>query len=118
MTDVSLAPHRYRQGRALHAQNKLREAIGEYEAALALSPNQAEYLHYLGVALHQTGDTKAGLERIRRALELDPNDLGALTNCGEVCRAARMPLEAEVHLRLAITLHPATVEARLNLAAL
>jgi tetratricopeptide (TPR) repeat protein len=118
LRDTSLAPHRFRQAQALHLRGKFKEAIAEYEAALAIDPLHADSLHYLALAEHQAGDTQKGLQHIRRALELRPNDLGALTNCGELCRAANMPLEAEVHLNIAAALHPGAAEPRVNLAAL
>jgi len=116
--DASLAPHRFRQGQALHHQCKFKEAIAEYEAALELDPNHGDSVHHLALAHHQAGDTSKGLELIRRAVNMRPFDLGVLANCGEICRAADMPLEAEVHLNIAAALHPAAAGPRLNLAAL
>jgi tetratricopeptide (TPR) repeat protein len=56
-----------------HNRGAFTEAIAGYRRVLASSPNQAEALHYFGVALAQTGDYAQALDPLSRALERRPD---------------------------------------------
>jgi len=80
---------------ALHAQGALADAETAYRRILAVNPRHAEAQHYLGVLLHQSGDTQAGIAAIMSALEVDSgsasryNDLGnILVQTGDLANAA------------------------------
>jgi tetratricopeptide (TPR) repeat protein len=57
-----------------HNQGQFTEAIAGYQRVLASSPDQAESLHYLGVALAQAGRHADALEPLSRALKILPNN--------------------------------------------
>lgn len=70
------------------------DAAIAYREMLAADPDHVEALHYLGVVLHQQGDTAESIEMILRALQLDAssperyNDLGnILTENGRFAEA-------------------------------
>jgi tetratricopeptide (TPR) repeat protein len=56
-----------------HNQGQFTEAISGYQRVLASNPDQAESLHYLGVALAQAGRHADALSPLSRALEILPN---------------------------------------------
>ena len=90
----------------LHLKGDLVEAENIYRNLLSQDPLNTEARHYLGVLLHQKGDTQAGLPLILSALESDTgsayryNDLGNIyTVLGELSNAAaafRLSLDLNV----------------------
>jgi predicted TPR repeat methyltransferase len=80
---------------ALHAAGALADAEIAYKRILAANPQHTEAQHYLGVLLHQRGETPAGLSLVLQALEADSgsasryNDLGnILVQAGDFANAA------------------------------
>jgi len=80
---------------ALHAAGALADAEIAYRRILADHPQHAEAQHYLGVLLHQRGDSQGGISLILSALEAEPgsapryNDLGnILVQTGDLANAA------------------------------
>lgn len=61
-------------------QERWDEAEAEADRALALNPERADALNYLGVARFNLGRPREALEAWRRAAELDPEDLEVLFN--------------------------------------
>jgi uncharacterized Ntn-hydrolase superfamily protein len=59
-------------GDELLAKGRQREAGERYEAALALAPGSHELMFWAGLAAAQAGDLELGVERVRRAIELQP----------------------------------------------
>ena len=101
-----------------HRQGWLEPAEEFYRAVLKLEPGEPNALHYLGVLLHQTGKSEAGVELLRayhRASELAPENPSVLNNLGVVLKALDRPEEAEVVLRKAIVIAPKHAEAWFNL---
>jgi tetratricopeptide (TPR) repeat protein len=56
----------------------LPQAYDEYRSALLLDPNDADALAHIGVLLHLSGNSKAGLASERKALAVDPTYPDAL----------------------------------------
>jgi Tfp pilus assembly protein PilF len=54
---------------ALHQQGQLEQARQGYEAILATEPSSAAAHHYLGLLEHQSGNTSAALQHLRRAAQ-------------------------------------------------
>ncbi|MBS0511235.1 MAG: tetratricopeptide repeat protein [Proteobacteria bacterium] len=65
-----------------HGQLDLAERI--YRAVLELDPQDVNALHFLGVLLHQRGDSGGGVALIERALALAPDAPGVWNNLGNV----------------------------------
>lgn len=92
---------------ALHLAGALTDAEIAYRFILSSEPQHVEATHYLGVLLHQTGNTLEALSMIHGALELDNgsacryNDLGnILSQTGDLADAAaafRLSLELNVN---------------------
>ncbi len=80
---------------ALHQSGALKEAETAYRHILADYPQDAEVQHYLGVLLHQMGNTSEAISVILSAMALDNrhacryNDLGNIyTQSGDLEKAA------------------------------
>ena len=80
---------------AVHAAGDLAGAETAYRNIAADDPRHGEARHYLGVLLHQRGDTQAGIQLILGALEANTgnawryNDLGnILAQSGDLANAA------------------------------
>lgn len=80
---------------SLHASGALADAEAAYRLILATDPQQTEAQHYLGVLLHQRGNTQDGCALILQALEAGAgsasryNDLGnILVESGDLANAA------------------------------
>jgi tetratricopeptide (TPR) repeat protein len=62
------------------------EAIGVYQAILAIDANQFDALHMLGVALARSGQTENGAQLLARANSVQPDDPAVLMNLGNALR--------------------------------
>jgi len=93
---VRIAPQEPRGHEVLAAllvqTGRLPEARGMYEALVRLKPTQAGYRLNLGTTLLQLQDYPAAVEQLKRALELDPKQPGALGNLARFYLSSRQDL--------------------------
>jgi uncharacterized Ntn-hydrolase superfamily protein len=61
------------EGDALVAEGRFDEAAAQYERAAELAPDNDELLFWAGLAAAQGGDVEAGVERVRRAIAIQPS---------------------------------------------
>jgi tetratricopeptide (TPR) repeat protein len=66
-----------------HRAGRLREAVSGYEALLRRTPNHADVLQLLGVALAQLGRYAEGVVFLTRSLELQPDRPSVLLNLAQ-----------------------------------
>ncbi|HET8711228.1 MAG TPA: tetratricopeptide repeat protein [Spongiibacteraceae bacterium] len=57
----------------LHQSGDLEQAQLIYRSILNTVPNEINALHFLGIALHQSGDSAGGIELIERSIALAPH---------------------------------------------
>jgi tetratricopeptide (TPR) repeat protein len=69
-------------GQALYTEHRLDEAIGEYQAALAIKPDFVEARNYLGVAFADRGEHERASSEYRAALAVLPSFTPAHNNLG------------------------------------
>jgi Flp pilus assembly protein TadD len=74
------------------------EARSPCEALVRMQPKHAAYRAQLGTVLLQLNDASAGVEELRRALELDPNNPAALNNLARFYLGVRQELPAALEL--------------------
>lgn len=55
-----------------------------YRAVLLQRPGQPDALHFLGILLHQRGDSASAIESIRRAIASMPDEPGPWNNLGNI----------------------------------
>ena len=78
--DPDNAEARFHLGNLYRERGAPREAIAEYERALALSPRHIGLLNNLGLALEAVGERDRAIECYRNALACAPNQPDALAN--------------------------------------
>lgn len=103
---------------ALHRSGKLPEAEDAYRSILEDRPDDPDVCHFYGMLLFQTGKYEAGMESVRRALELVPNYAGALNNLANMKMKYYQLDEAEALYQRSAELDEQAVEPRLNLGVI
>jgi predicted TPR repeat methyltransferase len=105
---------------AIHGQrdNRLNFAEEIYTGLLAAEPGNPDVLHFSGLLAFQRGQTEAGMERVRRSLELAPEHADFRNNYGNLLRTQGKMSEAAAAYRRAIELRPGFADAHNNLGVL
>jgi protein O-GlcNAc transferase len=102
---------------AHHESGRLEEARAGYGAILTLDPDHAESLHLLGLILSLRGAPEAGVEMIRRAIELTPGRAPHYNSLGLALRVLGRDADAVRAYEAAQALRPDSAEILNNLAA-
>ncbi|NOT58547.1 MAG: tetratricopeptide repeat protein [Deltaproteobacteria bacterium] len=93
------------------------QALREIERAIALDPSDALSYATLGVALVFAGQLNDGVKAHEQAMRLDPRNLPLyLIQLGHAYRSAGQCEKAIVPIKQALSLNPAIIPARVNLA--
>jgi tetratricopeptide (TPR) repeat protein len=107
-------------GSALLDQNKLDEAIGQFEK---IAPSYVEAHYNLGMALDRQGKTSEAMVQYEKALEIQPRSTTALdananshNNLGRQLDLQGKTAEAMMHYTQALEIQPNHATARFNLA--
>jgi Flp pilus assembly protein TadD len=103
-----------RLGTVLLKMGKPSEAVGYYQAALAVRPREAIVWNNLGVALGVTGRKEEALEQHRQAVLFDPTASHYYNLALALWHLHRYD-EAEAPLRRAVALEPQDTEAQSSL---
>lgn len=107
----------YEQGLRLSAQGKHAEAIGRFERALAVRPDDARVLFALGNTARALGLAKPAEEFFRRVLGLEPERLEALVNLANLLRHRGDQDAAIALLTPALSRNPDSAELWLTLGS-
>ncbi|MGB5802226.1 MAG: tetratricopeptide repeat protein, partial [Mesorhizobium sp.] len=75
-----------RQALALHQAGRAGEAEALYRQVLAVKPDHAAALHFLGILLHQGRRSADGVALIEKSVRAAPNNPDFLNNYGSVLR--------------------------------
>ncbi len=102
----------FKLGSALFNAERWEEAIGYWQAALALRPAASAVHNNLGIALRGKGRMDEAIAELRKAIELDPKDAKAHNNLGFTLRATDRIDEAIAEYRKATELDPREVDYR------
>lgn len=103
---------------ALEAAGEVDEALTAYRELVRRQPDAAEGHLGLGVLLIKRGggETEKGIEELRTAVRLDPNQYEAQVTLGRALLMQKLPAESVEHLRRAAELAPANPEPHYQLA--
>ncbi|MBI3415105.1 MAG: tetratricopeptide repeat protein [Verrucomicrobia bacterium] len=93
----------------------LRDQILANEALLRRNPDNAHAWREVGTAMVISGQDEAGLERLRRAIQIDPNDDEAHYFAGLALRAKKRLDDARREFEAVLQINPRHTRARGNL---
>ncbi len=96
---------------ALHLQGRLAEAEVLYREVLSRQPDAVPALEGLGVLAYQCGRADEAANLFARGVNIRPESPGFHANLGEVLRILKRFDAASDHLRRALALDPALVDA-------
>ncbi|HET7673934.1 MAG TPA: sulfotransferase [Gammaproteobacteria bacterium] len=106
---------------ALHKQDeheKIAQAEQIYRRVLVADPENPEALHFLGLVAHQFKQSDAGIDLMRRSIELRPDSALFHRNLAGVLRERKSYPEAVEAYRRALELQPDYPEVQTKLAEL
>ncbi len=98
--------HMLQQALACHQKGQWSQALGLYEAVLALDANNHSAWQLLGVLYAQTGQAERAISCMERSLLIEPAQAGVLVNLGNALRSSGRPLQALARYDLALQLVP------------
>lgn len=98
-----------------HERGHLEQAAQLYQQILGRNPHQPDALHLLGVVALQQGNPRQAIERISRAIALNPMAAPYYCNLAEAYRLAGQLDRAVTCCRTALRLQPDYAEAHNNL---
>ena len=105
----------YNFGLAFQRAGRVQEAIGHYELALRIKPDDAEAHYNLGTALEEAGRAPEAISQWEQTLRIRPDYAEAHNNLGSASlRLGRVP-EAIEHYEQALRTDPDLAEAHYNL---
>lgn len=96
----------YVQGNALFAKQQYAAAIEEYQRLLRVEPDHQRALARVGVAYVLAGRSMEGIEALRKALQIDPNDSAVALTLANALYGEQQLSEAALYARRAVTLNP------------
>ncbi len=107
----------YNLGNYYVSQDRLDEAIAQFQAAIRVRPNSQEY-NNLGLAYESKGLINAAIDMYRRAIFLDASNEEAYNNLGKAYLLYEGRIDEAIPLFIkALELNASYADASLNLAA-
>src|SRR5579862_6419610 len=98
-----------------HQLGNFAQAESLYQGVIQADARHAEAFHYLGLLALQTGRQDAGIEWLRRALELNPANAEVHYNLGNVYAGMNRLTEATQCYEQVVHLNPRHADALNNL---
>jgi arylsulfatase A-like enzyme/Flp pilus assembly protein TadD len=108
----------YDLGVLLNAEGRLEEAVGEFERALVIAPQDLPARYRLASLLELMGDQEGADAQHAEALRFVGDDPAALLKMSELLAAKGNPRTAILYVTKALELDPSDAEARSRLAKL
>lgn len=99
-----------------HKQGDLEFAARVYQQVLAVHPQHAAALHYLGLVAQQTGHSKEAKALLERSIEFNPRDARAHNHLGQVHVVLKNRPAATACFKRALEVDPDHVDSLNNLA--
>ena len=97
-----------------HQAGRFREAEAAYAQVLAVDPDNAEVLYFLGTLSHQVGKHEAAIALLDKALAVRPDFAEALSNRGAALQALNRHAEALASFDKALAINPHFADALCN----
>ena len=115
-TDPKNPEAQYYYGRFLLAENDAKKALPYLKQATVLKHDKSEYYFWLGVAYGESGQKSLERKNYQKALDIDPNNIQALTYMGNNHLRAKKYKEALKYYRMALDLSYENPQALYNSA--
>lgn len=106
----------YYYGRFLLAENDNQKAVEHLKKAARLDPAKSDYHFWLGVAYGETGSESLERKSYQKALELEPDNIQALTYMGNNLLRAKKYAQAMEYYRMVLAIDNANPQALYNRA--
>lgn len=117
MTDsAGASAARVDDGLQLHRRGDVRGAIAVYQQVLSHAPDDPRALHFLGLAMLQTGAFDSAEQLLERATQADRTNINALADLAAAKYRLRKLAEAIPLFRRVLDLNPDHLDALQNLA--
>lgn len=113
MNDINIQ-HLLNSALAHHSAGRLAEADERYREILQHAPDHPDALHLLGVIAHQTGQPKAAVALMRRALKIKPKYAEAHYNLANALKDLEELETANTHYQYAVAIKPDYADAYNN----
>lgn len=104
------------RGNTLLQEGRLQEAIGQFEQALRIKPDDAKLHSNLGIALAQAGRPREAVAQFERALQIDSDLFEVHANLGHALMILGEIPEAITHWEQALRIKPDSAELNYDLA--
>ena len=105
----------FNEGRRLHAQGRLVDAVSAYVRATKLEPQKTDLLNDLGAAYLDLGQLEPAQDALQKALALRPDFPLALNNFGNLQKLLGQAENSEAAYRRALEIDPDYCDAAANL---
>jgi tetratricopeptide (TPR) repeat protein len=115
-TDPKSPEAQYYCGRFLLAENEVKKALPYLKQATVLKDDKSEYYFWLGVAYGESGQRTLESKSYLMALDIEPNNIQALTYLGNNRLRAKKYKEALKYYRIALDLSYENPQALYNSA--
>ena len=109
---------RLKAGMTAHQKGRFKVAADAYNDVLRAEPEHADALHFLGLLLHQVGDTNRGIVAVRKSLSIENNNAAAHCNLGSMLLSQEKPGEAAESYKAALAIDPLHAETYRNFGVL
>jgi protein O-GlcNAc transferase len=106
---------RFTVAMARHRAGAIDEAMAMYRRILEATPQHANALHFLGVAMQQRGDLPAALDMMRRSIAADPGVPAYFGNLANLLRDCGQLADATDNYRALLALDPESAGTWLEL---
>jgi Flp pilus assembly protein TadD len=113
----ALAASKMAQGDKEFATGDAQKAVADFREALSATPDDAQLLYKLALALDKTGDTATETQALENAVKIDPGFALAHNQLGYLASRSGDSASAEEHFRLAVRAAPNYTQAWISLAA-
>lgn len=107
---------RFQDALALHGQGQIATAQDIYQEILRVQPHHFDSLHLSGVAAIQSGNPELGIQRISKAIQINPTVAMAYNNLGTALQDVRRLDEALAAYEKALLLSADYLDACINRA--
>ncbi len=106
------------RGEKYFAENKFKEAIIEYRNFLKLAPGDAKGHYKLGLSYLRTGQVREAFPVLAKSVELDPEQVDARVQLGNIYLLGRDPKKAREQAERALAKEPQNPSALLLMSSI